>query len=61
MIAPTTIASTLATAIRPDSSPAAASGMIAAATSGETAESGPRTRIRDGPSRKYTTSGTSVA
>ena len=40
---------------------AAASGMIAAATSGETAESGPRTRIRDGPSRKYTTSGTSVA
>ena len=41
--------------------PAAASGMIAAATSGETAESGPRTRIRDGPNRKYTTSGTSVA
>jgi hypothetical protein len=61
MIAPTRSASRLASASRVDASPDAASGMIAAATSGETAESGPRTRIRDGPSRKYTTSGTSVA
>ena len=50
-----------ASAIRVDASPGTASGMIAAATSGETAESGPRTRIRDGPNRKYTTSGMSVA
>jgi hypothetical protein len=35
--------------------------MMAAATSGDTAESGPSTRIREGPKRKYTTSGTSVA
>jgi hypothetical protein len=52
MIAPTPIASSPASATRPDSSPAVASGMIAAATSGETAESGPSTRMRDGPSRK---------
>ena len=52
MIAPTRIASRPASAIRADASPAAASGMIAAATSGETAESGPRTRIRDGPEQE---------
>ena len=50
-----------ASAIRARRVAGAASGMIAAATSGDTAESGPSTRIRDGPSRKYTTSGTSVA
>ena len=61
MIAPTPRASRPASASRSDPSPAAASGMIAAATSGDTAESGPSARIRDGPSRKYTTSGTKVA
>jgi hypothetical protein len=61
MIEPTRIASRPASAMRADSSPAAASGTMAAATSGETAESGPRTRIREGPRRKYTTSGTAVA
>ena len=61
MSAPTKMASIAASAIRSDWSPLAAKGMIAAATSGDTAESGPSTRIRDGPSRKYTTSGTTVA
>ena len=61
MIAPTMIASSPASAMRDDASPGSASGTIAAATSGETAESGPSTRIRDGPSRKYTPSGTIVA
>jgi hypothetical protein len=52
MIAPTSRASMPASATRWDSSPATASGMMAAATSGETAESGPRMRIRDGPRKK---------
>jgi hypothetical protein len=33
----------------------AASGTTAAANSGSNDESGPRTRIRDGPTRKYPT------
>ena len=37
---------------------APASGITAAATSGATAESGPRTRIRDGPNTAYAISGT---
>ena len=61
MIDPTRMASRPASAIRSEASPPTASGTIAAATSGATAESGPRMRIRDGPNRKYTTSGTSVA
>ena len=40
---------------------APASGMIAAATTGETAESGPSTRMRDGPKTKYARSGSIVA
>jgi len=60
MIAPTPIARRPASATRSDAS-CPASGTIAAATSGQTAESGLMTRIRDGPSRKYTTRGTNVA
>ena len=51
MIAPTTRASSPASATRWSGS-APASGMIAAATSGQTAESGLMIRMRLGPSRK---------
>ena len=46
---------------RPGPSRPPASGTIAAAMIGTSAESGPRTRIRDGPSSAYATSGTIVA
>ena len=38
-----------------------ASGTTAAATTGATAESGPSTRIRDGPNTAYAISGSIVA
>jgi hypothetical protein len=38
-----------------------ASGTMTAATTGATAESGPSTRIRDGPNTVYATSGSIVA
>ncbi|STQ62436.1 Uncharacterised protein [Gordonia bronchialis] len=43
------------------SSSKAASGMIAAAMMGASDESGPSTRMRDGPTSAYTSSGTMVA
>ena len=52
---PTMRASIPARAMAVAGSLATISGTMAAKISGETAESGPSTRIRDGPSRAYTT------
>jgi hypothetical protein len=59
-IAPTMSASAEARATERPASPPA-SGMIVAAMGAISAESGPSTRIRDGPTRKYATSGPTVA
>ena len=50
-MAPTRSASIAAVSIR-SATLAPASGMIAAATTGDTAESGPSTRMREGPKTK---------
>jgi hypothetical protein len=54
------IASAAARAIARAGSPPAR-GTTAAATSGRSAESGPKTRIRDGPTTKYATSAPMLA
>ena len=59
-IAPTMIARSPASATARASSPRA-SGRIAAAMIGASAESGPSTRMRDGPKSAYARSGTMVA
>ena len=59
-IPPTSSASSAAVSIRAVAL-APAMGMIAAATTGDTAESGPNTRMREGPKTKYASSGSIVA